>query len=72
MLKGELFDNKDSDNPLNRKVLNLTAAASIWFSGAIGMAIGFNFHFIAIISIVFVVIVTRISQVRKRREKAVE
>ena len=41
MLKGKLFDNKDSDNLLNRKVVNLTAAASIWFSGAIGMAIEF-------------------------------
>jgi putative Mg2+ transporter-C (MgtC) family protein len=53
-------------------VLNLNTAASIWFSGAIGMAIGFNFYFIAIISIVFLVIVTRISQVGKRREKADE
>ena len=29
ILKGEFFDNKDSDNPLNRKVLNLTTTASI-------------------------------------------
>ena len=41
ILKDELFDNKGSDNLLNRKVVNLTTAASIWFSGAIGMAIEF-------------------------------
>lgn len=57
ILKGELFDNKDSDNLLNRKVLNLTTAANIWFSGVIGMAIGYNFYFIAIVSIAFAVIV---------------
>jgi hypothetical protein len=33
ILKGEL----------DRKITNLTTAASIWFSAAIGMAIGFNF-----------------------------
>lgn len=31
-------------------VKNLTTAASIWFAGAIGMAIGFGFHVIAIIA----------------------
>ena len=63
ILKGEqLFDNKGSDNPLNRKVFNLTTSASIWFSSAIGMAIGFNFYFIAIVSIAFAVIVPRIPQ----------
>jgi putative Mg2+ transporter-C (MgtC) family protein len=50
----------------------LTTVAAISSPGAIGMAIEFNFYFIAIISIAFVVIVTRISQVGKRREKAVE
>ena len=28
ILKAKLFDNKDSDNPLNRKVVNLTISAS--------------------------------------------
>jgi putative Mg2+ transporter-C (MgtC) family protein len=50
----------------------LTTAASISSSGATGMAIGFNFYFIVIISIAFIVIVPRISQVGKRREKADE
>ena len=69
ILKGELFDNKEADNPSNKKVVNLTTAASIWFSGAIGMAIGFNFYFIAIVSIVFALIVPRIPKVGKRREE---
>lgn len=69
ILKGELFDNKESDNPSSKKVVNLTTAASIWFSGAIGMAIGFNFYFIAIVSIAFALIVPRIPKVGKRREE---
>ena len=72
ILKGELFDHKDSDNILNKKVVNLTTAASIWFSGAIGMAIGFNFYFIAIVSIAFALIVPRIPKVGKRREETYE
>src|ERR671926_1319691 len=38
ILKGEI-DNKRGEADSN-KVINLTTAASIWFSGAIGMAIG--------------------------------
>jgi len=72
ILKGELFDHKDSDNALNKKVDNLTTAASIWFSGAIGMAIGFNFYFIAVVSIAFALIVPRIPKVGKRREETYE
>jgi len=72
ILKGELFDHKDSDNILNKKVVNLTTAASIWFSGAVGMAIGFNFYFIAIVSIAFALIVPRIPKVGKRREETYE
>ena len=69
ILKGELFDNKESDNPSSKKVVNLTTAASIWFSGAIGMAIGFNFYFIALVSIAFALIVPRIPKVGKMREE---
>lgn len=72
ILKGELFDHKDSDNTSNQKVVNLTTAASIWFSGAIGMALGFNFYFIAIVSIAFALIVPRIPKVGKRREETYE
>ncbi|MDN5868666.1 MAG: hypothetical protein L0H55_14875 [Candidatus Nitrosocosmicus sp.] len=33
ILKGELFGKKNSDDTLNKKVVKLTIAASIWFSG---------------------------------------
>lgn len=55
ILKGEL------DN----KITNLTTAASIWFSGAIGMAIGFNYYFIALVSVAFAVLVPRIRHISK-------
>lgn len=47
-------------------VRNLTTAASIWFAGAIGMAIGFGFHQIAIIAGIASVLIPRIPHVRKR------
>jgi putative Mg2+ transporter-C (MgtC) family protein len=42
------------------RIRNLTTAASIWFAGAIGMAIGFDFHFIALIAVLVSIIVPRI------------
>jgi putative Mg2+ transporter-C (MgtC) family protein len=51
------------------KVRNLTTAASIWFAGAIGMAIGFDYHEIAIIAAVASVIIPRIPHVRKIRSE---
>ncbi len=47
-------------------VRNLTTAASIWFAGAIGMAIGFGYHEIAIIASIASVLIPRIPHVRKR------
>ena len=46
-------------------VRNLTTAASIWFSGAIGMAIGFGYHEVAIIASLASVLIPRIPHVRK-------
>src|ERR1044072_274479 len=69
ILKGELFDSKELEDPSKKKVVNLTTAASIWFSGAIGMAIGFNLYFVAIVSIIFALIVPRIPKFGKRREE---
>jgi putative Mg2+ transporter-C (MgtC) family protein len=45
-------------------VRNLTTAASIWFAGAIGMAIGFGYHQIAIIAAAASVFIPRIPHVR--------
>lgn len=42
------------------KILNLTTAASIWFAAGIGMAIGFNWYGIAMISTVFSALIPRI------------
>jgi putative Mg2+ transporter-C (MgtC) family protein len=66
ILKGEIEGRTESEirNKPN-KVLNLTTAASIWFSGAIGMAIGFNYHFIALVSIGFVVLASHLPKIRK-------
>ena len=73
ILKGEFDDRKESskghNNSKNKKIVNLTTAASIWFSGAIGMTIGFNFYFIAFVAILFAVLVPRIPKVGKRREE---
>jgi putative Mg2+ transporter-C (MgtC) family protein len=55
ILKGEV----------DKKVTNLTTAASIWFSAAIGMAIGFNFYIIALAAVIFAVLVPRIPHITK-------
>jgi len=49
----------------DKKITNLTTAASIWFSAAIGMAIVFNYYIIAIAAIVFAVVVPRIPHISK-------
>jgi putative Mg2+ transporter-C (MgtC) family protein len=49
----------------DQRITNLTTAAAIWFAGSIGMAIGFNFYFMAIIAIAFAVLVPRIPHISK-------
>jgi putative Mg2+ transporter-C (MgtC) family protein len=55
ILKGEV----------ENKITNLTTAASIWFSASIGMAIGFNYYFIAIVAVAFAVLVPRIPHISR-------
>ena len=55
ILKGEL----------DKKITNLTAAASVWYSALIGMAIGFNFYIIALAAVIFAVAVPRIPHISK-------
>lgn len=50
-------------------VRNLTTAASIWFAGAIGMAIGFGFYQIAIIAAFASVFIPRIPHVRPKNPR---
>lgn len=46
-------------------VRNLTTAASVWFAGAIGMAIGFGYHEIAMIAATASILIPRIPHVKK-------
>lgn len=50
-------------------VKNLTTAASIWFAGAIGMALGFGFHAIAIIAGVASLLIPRIPHLSSRKKQ---
>ncbi|MES2749489.1 MAG: MgtC/SapB family protein [Patescibacteria group bacterium] len=47
-------------------VRNLTTAASIWFAGAIGMAIGFGYYQIAVVATFASIIIPRIPHVNRR------
>lgn len=51
-----------------KKITNVTTAASIWYSAAIGMAIGFGFYFIAIAAAIYAVIIARLPHVDKKHE----
>jgi putative Mg2+ transporter-C (MgtC) family protein len=50
-----------------KRIANLTNAASIWFSASIGMTIGFNFYVMAIIAIAFAVLVPRMPHISRFR-----
>ncbi len=51
-------------------VKNLTTASSIWFAGAIGMAIGFGYFGIAIIAALASAVIPRIPHLKKRSPEA--
>ena len=53
----------------NKKVTNVTTAASIWYAAAIGMALGFNFHFIAVASALYAVLVSRVPHISKESDE---
>lgn len=48
-----------------KNIFNLTTAASIWFAAAIGMAIGFEYYFLALVGIAVCVLTPRIPHVKK-------
>src|ERR687888_1609834 len=54
----------------DERITNLTTAAAIWFAASIGMAIGFNFYFMAIVAIAFAVLVPRIPHISELKEVA--
>lgn len=45
------------------QVTNVTTAASIWYAAAIGMALGFNFHFMALVGALFVTFIAWLPRV---------
>ncbi len=47
------------------KVTNLTTAASIWFAAAIGMAIGYNYHLIAMTATAYVIVIGLMPRINK-------
>ncbi|HEX2792607.1 MAG TPA: MgtC/SapB family protein [Candidatus Paceibacterota bacterium] len=47
-------------------VKNLTTAASLWFAGAIGMALGFGYYAVAIIASVVGILAPRIPHINRR------
>lgn len=50
-------------------VRNVTTAASIWYSAAVGMALGFNYHFIAIVAALYAVAISRIPHLKNYNEE---
>lgn len=50
------------------KIKNLTTAASIWFSAAIGMTIGFGWYLIAVIAVIYSIIVPRIPHMHRSKK----
>ncbi|MBI4181867.1 MAG: MgtC/SapB family protein [Candidatus Aenigmarchaeota archaeon] len=48
------------------EIRNLTTAANIWFSAAIGMAIGFEWYLIALGATAYAVVVPRIPHIRSK------
>ncbi|HMT19327.1 MAG TPA: MgtC/SapB family protein [Candidatus Saccharibacteria bacterium] len=50
------------------KISNVTTAASIWYSAAIGMALGFNMHFIAVVAALYAVIVSRLPHLNRKSD----
>lgn len=47
----------------NNKVRNLTTAASIWFTGAIGMALGFDLYVMATTAIIVRLLIPRLKNI---------
>lgn len=52
-------------------IRNLTTAASMWFSGAIGMAIGFGYYQIAVIAAIASIFIPRIPHLKRKGKSTV-
>jgi len=49
------------------KVSNLTSAAEIWYSAAIGMTLGFKYYLIALLALLFAAIIVRMPNFQKSK-----
>ncbi|MDF2738396.1 MAG: putative rane protein [Nitrososphaeraceae archaeon] len=70
ILKGEIKGEEKGKE--KNKIINLTTAASVWYSAAIGMAIGFNFYIIALAAVIFAVVVPRIPHISKIKRDIID
>jgi putative Mg2+ transporter-C (MgtC) family protein len=57
---------------IEKKITNLTTAAAIWYAAAIGMAIGYEYYFLASVATAFAVGVPRIPRISKLLKKGEE
>jgi putative Mg2+ transporter-C (MgtC) family protein len=57
---------------VDRKITNLTTAAAIWYAAAIGMAIGYQYYFLAAVATAFAVGAPRIPHISKLVKKGEE
>lgn len=57
---------------IDKKITNLTTAAAIWFAASIGMAIGYEYYFMAAVATAFAVGVPRIPHISKLIKKGEE
>ena len=57
---------------VDMKITNLTTAAAIWYAAAIGMAIGYEYYFLAAVATAFAVGVPRIPHISKLVKKGEE
>jgi putative Mg2+ transporter-C (MgtC) family protein len=55
-----------------KRVTNLTTAAAIWYAAALGMAVGYEFYFLAAVGTAFAVGVPRIPHISKLIKKGEE
>ena len=57
---------------MEKRITNLTTAAAIWFAASIGMAIGYEYYFLAVVATAFAVGVPRIPHISKLLKKGEE
>ena len=54
---------------IDKKITNLTTATAIWFAASIGMAIGYEYYFLAAVATAFAVGVPRIPHLKDDKER---